>query len=122
MLKKYKAKSVKNTFSLTQIKKLIGKKLLILWKGIAITNEMKNKVKQTKDKLIDIFKSGKQKVSISTMCISGILHVIFGAEILLAIMNIPYTDIKKYDIGSYNIEVIQYTKIPKSGLQQLINT
>ena len=102
MLKKYKSKSVKNTFSLIQIKKLIGKKLILPWKGIIITDEIKQKSKQTKEKLLESFKSGK-KISISVMCVSGILHVIFGVDILLAIMSIPYTDIKKNNIGLYNI-------------------
>jgi len=119
MLKKYKSKSVKNTFSLIQIKKLIGKKLILPWKCIIITDEIKQKSKQTKEKLLESFKSGK-KISISVMCVSGILHVIFGVDILLAIMSIPYTDIKKNNIGLYNIEVVQYPKIPKSDIQTLI--
>ena len=57
MLKKYKSKSVKNTFSLIQIKKLIGKKLILPWKGIIITDEIKQKSKQMKGKLLESFKS-----------------------------------------------------------------
>ena len=53
------------------------------------------------------------------MYVSGILHVIFGVDILLVIMIIPYTDIKN-NIGLYNIEVVQYPKIPKSDIQTLI--
>ena len=63
--------------------------------GIIITDKIKQKIKQTKEKLLELFKSGK-KISISVMYVSGIIHVIFEVKILLAIMNIPYIDIKKY--------------------------
>lgn len=55
------------------------------------------------------------------MCKGGILYVIFGVDILLAIMNISYTDIKKCNIGSCQIEVVQYPKIPNAELQKLLS-
>ena len=119
MLKKLKVKVIKNTFSVIQIKKLIGKKLIVVWKGIIITNEIKEKAKKTKEKLLESFKK-KKVVSITAMCISGILHVIYGIDILLAIMNISYTDIKKYNIGVCYIEIIQYPKLPKDDIQSLM--
>ena len=70
---------------------------------------MKQKSKQTKEKLLESFKSGK-KISISVMCVIGILHVIFGVDILLAIMSIPYTDIKKTILGCI---ILRWCNIPK---------
>jgi hypothetical protein len=121
MLKKHKIKSIKNTFLVSQVKKLIGKKLIILWKGIIITDEIKQKTKKTKEKLLESFKK-KKVVSVTALCISGILHIIYGVDILLALMIISYTDIKKYDIGSCYIEIIQYPKLSKADIQSLIIT
>lgn len=118
MLKKHKSKCIKNTFSVYQTKKLIGKKLIIPWKGIIITDEIKQKSKKTKDTLMESFKK-KKVISLTAMCISGILHIIYGIDILLAIMNISYTDIKKYNIGTCHIEILQYPKLPKSDIQTI---
>jgi hypothetical protein len=119
MLKKHKSKVIKNTFSLFQLKKLIGKKLIVIWKGISITDDLKNNLKKTKEKLIESFKKNKT-CSITAMCISGILHVIYGVDILLAIMGISYTDIKKYEIGVCYVEISQYPKLPRDDVHQII--
>jgi hypothetical protein len=120
MLKKYKQKSVKNTFSFVQIKKLVGKKLIIPWKDIIISDDIKQEAKKIKEKIIESAKLGKQKnIILSAMIINGILHIIFGIDILLAIMDVSYTEIKKYNIV-LNIEVIQYPKIPKLEIQKLL--
>jgi hypothetical protein len=120
MLKKYKQKSVTNTFSFVQIKKLIGKKLIIPWKGIIISDDIKQKSKKIKEKIIENAKVCRQKnITLSSMLINGILHVIFGIDVLLAIMSISYTEIKKYNIES-NIDVIQYPKIHKLDIHKLL--
>jgi hypothetical protein len=46
VLKKHKSKVIKNTVSVFQLKKLIGKKLIVIWKCIAITDDLKNKLKK----------------------------------------------------------------------------
>jgi uncharacterized protein YqhQ len=120
MLKKYKQRSVKNTFSFVQFKKLIGKKLIIPWKGIIISDDIRQKAKKIKEKIKESAKTSKQKnIILSAMLINGILHIIFGIDILVAIMGISYTEIKKYNIDS-NVEVIQYPKIPKLDIQKLL--
>jgi hypothetical protein len=121
MLKKYKQKSVKNTFSFIQIKKLIGKKLIIPWNGIIISDCINQKAKKIKEKIIENVKGRQKNMILSAMLINGILHVIFGIEVLISIMSISYTEIKKYNIDS-NIEVIQYPKIPKLDIHKLLES
>lgn len=119
MLHKHKAPVIKNTFSLFQLKKLIGKKLIIIWKGILITDELKNKAKKTKEKLIESFKK-KKTCSLTAICINGVLHVIYGVEFLLAIMCISYIDMKKYKICECYIEISQYPKMINDEIQKML--
>ena len=118
MLKKNKTKAIKNTFSLIQVKRMIGKKLLLLHKTISVTDELKNKSKLLKEKLIESFKKNKT-CCISAMCSNGILQVIHGAEALITIMSISYTDIKAHNISECPIEIIQYPKLTKGELDQI---
>jgi len=107
---------VRNTYNLLQVKKLIGKKLLIPWKNVSILNETKHNAKKVKKTLMT---SRGKKLVIITSCINGVLNVIEGVEKYLAITMLSYSDIKKYKLEDLEIIVIQYPHMKINDIRKM---
>jgi hypothetical protein len=102
-----KKKCVKNTFELTQFKKMIGKGLITVYKGsVAIPEE------DIKGKIL----SGTYKSIAMTGFVSGgIVYIFNGVERLLALHSISYAEIKKNNID-IDIIINQYSKLSPNEL------
>jgi hypothetical protein len=115
-------KPVKNIFNLYQIKKMIGKKLIIPWKGLNTSpQELKDSSKKIKKKILDsVSQKGSKKLVITTVCLSGILHIINGLDRSTAISMISYKEIEKLSGDDIKVVVIQYSKMSQASIKNLI--
>jgi hypothetical protein len=97
-----KKKCVKNTFELVQFKKMIGKGLVIAYKGTTAQFDA-----SIKDKIM----SGSVKsIGLSGFVSSGIIHIFDGVDRLLAIHAVSYAEIKKAKL-EIDIFVNQYSSL-----------
>ena len=103
--KKIKKKLFKNTFELLQFKKMIGKGLVAVHKGIPLTQD-ETESKKLREKIL----SGTVKtIGMSGVINGGILYIFDGIERLIALNSITYADIKKTNLD-IDILVNQYSK------------
>jgi hypothetical protein len=116
-------KPVKNTFTIIQVKKMIGKKLIVPWKGLNIPpQELKENAKKVIKKIIESsHQKGTKKLVLTTVCINGILNIIGGLERYTAISMISYKEIEKLDtLGEICVIIIQHPKISQANIKNLI--
>jgi len=109
---------VRNTYDLLQIKKQIGKKLLVPWKEILLNTIGKDTIRKIKDQIIA--NDGKKMITITCISSGGVLHVIKGIEKYLAIVNISYDEIKKKRLYSTPVIIVQYMGLNKTEIRRLI--
>ena len=109
-------KLVKNTYTLLQVKKMIGKKLIIPWKNISIMAESKDKAKKLKRILLK--NPGKRLVIIAS-CMKGILNVVDCIEKYLAITMLSYSDIKKHKLEDFEIVIIQHRHLKAIEIKKM---
>jgi len=105
--KKKKSKLVQNTFELIQFKKIIGKGLIVPFKGSTAIFDQ-----SIKDKILS---KTIKSIAMTGLVSSGIIHIFDGVDRLLAINAISYAEIKK---ASLDIDIIinQYTNMQMSDL------
>ncbi len=111
---------IKNNFNLYQIKRLIGKKLLIVSSLIPITIQMKNSSKIIKSKILDVSGNSIKNLIITTTCSNGILYVIKNVENFLAISSISYKEIDSLQNTNINVVIVQYQKLSKKEIKDII--
>ena len=112
-------KPIKNTFTLYQVKKMIGKKLIMPWNNITISIQDKNSSKFIKSKVLET--STKKNIILTTMCVQGILYVIKNIDMYLAIHSISYKELEDFNCNDISVIVIQYSKMNKTEVLNLIN-
>jgi hypothetical protein len=100
--KQKKKKCVKNTFELTQFKKMIGKGLIVVYKGsVALPDQ------DIREKILS---GGIKSIAMTGFVSSGIIYVFNGVERLLAIHSVSYAEIKKHNL-EIDIILNQYSKL-----------
>lgn len=109
----------KNTYTLMQFKKLIGKKLVGIYSGVIV--DKKNMLLESK-KIKDMVMNNQvnQLGLVGYVNESGIFYVLKGVEKLYLICNLSYSEIKKYKID-LEINVVQYHSLTKSEINKLIS-
>jgi len=109
-------KPIRNTYNLLQVKKLIGKKLLIPGKNVSVLTETKDNAKKLKKALLN---SNGKRLVIITSCVGGILHVVEGIEKYLAVTMLSYSDIKKHKLENLEIVIMQYPHLKSVELRRM---
>lgn len=128
---KEKLTSTKNSFPLQQVKKMIGKKLILPLPSLIVSIQEKNSAKLLKSKILEAYsvdksdKSKKKNLVLTTMYNNGILYVFKHIEVYLAISSISYKEMANGVGGNCvgdNIIVIvqQYPKLTKMELKTLL--
>ncbi len=113
---------IKNIFPLEQVKKMIGKKLIIPISGLIITIQDKNNAKVLKTKILEnisekVVKS--KNIIITVMYNGGILNVFKQIEVYLAICSISYKEMA--NVGdNIMITIHQYPKLTKTELKKIM--
>jgi hypothetical protein len=116
-------KPVKNMFNLLQIKKMLGKKLIITWKGLNIhAHELKEESKKMKKKIMEFGSKNAKKIVITTVCLNGVLNIISGVGRAGAITMISYKEIQKLNLTDIKVVIIQYPKMSQTNIKNLILT
>lgn len=114
-------KQLRNQFGLMHIKKLIGKKLLIPWKGLTITDKDKKSSININKNLIDLAKQKNYKnIILTVVSVNGVLYIIKGIDRYLAINQISYKDIKKYNMNEFVITLVCYQGLTQSQIKKMI--
>lgn len=111
--------SVKNSFSIYQIKKMIGKKLLIIHPIISAHNQLKSSSKNIKEKILDNTNSAKNLVLTAT-CNSGILFVFKNIDTFLAINSVSYKELESNKNIDINVVIVQYSNLTKQEVKELL--
>lgn len=115
-------KPVRNQFNMIQIKKMIGKKLLIPWKWIAITDKIKKQSQDVQKRLISLAKEKNYKtIVMTTTSINGVFIVIKGLERYMAINSTSYKTIKNYDMQNFRITLVCYPKLTQSKIKSMLS-
>ena len=112
-------KPIKNTLKLLMVKKMICKNLIIIYKfsHTIFYNNLK-----TNDEIKNIKKSileNKIKIPLLlTISINGVFNIIQEDHIkfLLAIKNISYKEIKKFNIENINIQLLTFPYLNKKEI------
>ena len=116
-------KPVKNTFTLIQIKKMMGKKLIVPWKGLNTSPaSLKDESKKFKKKITDSVKdpTGAKKIVITTVCINGVMNVISGLDRAVAISLFSYKELEKNSISDIKVVISQYPRMSQADIKNLI--
>jgi hypothetical protein len=116
-----KSNIVKNNFTIYQIKKMIGKKLLLIHPSInaPIINQYKSVSKNIKEKILDTNNSSKNLILTAT-CNNGVLYIFKNAETLLAINSISYKELESNKNIDVNVIIIQHPNLTKQEVKDLI--
>lgn len=103
---KKKKKPITNTFELTQVKKMIGKGLIIPYKGadLALNQELKNK----------ILSKAIKSIAITGFLSGGIIYIFEGVDRLTALNAVSYAEIKKTEL-EIDIYINQYSSLSDVG-------
>ena len=112
-------KPIKNTLKLLMIKKMICKNLIIIYKfsptifynNIKINDEIKNIKKSILENKIKI-------PLLLTISINGVFNIIQEEHIkfLLALKNISYKEIKKFNLENINIQLLTFPYLNKKEI------
>jgi hypothetical protein len=114
-------KPMRNAFTLIQIKKMLGKKLIIPWKGLNVPPaELKEEAKKTKKKIIDSHKDPTKKIIITTVCINGVLNIIGGLDRAAAISLFSYKDLENAELAETRVIISQYPRMAQADIKNLI--
>lgn len=108
---------IKNQFSLYQVKKMIGKKLIVLPPNLVMTIQDKNNAKLLKQKIIE---SGKKNLILTVMCNQGIMFLLKNIDIFMAINSISYKELENDNINNIIVNIIQYPKLTKNEIHALL--
>jgi len=109
---------IKNHFTLVQLKKMIGKKVVILWRGIVPGAQEKARAKSLKASLIKRAGGQKHQLVVTAVCIGGVLHVIKNEDVYLAIESMPYKTLEA--MSNMVITMIQHPEMTKQEIKGLI--
>ena len=115
-------KPVKNIFNLIQVKKMIGKKLIIPWKGInKPPQEINYNARKVKKKILESAKNEKfKKIILSAICLNGVLNIINGLDRCMALSMISYKEIQKNNMENMNVIILQYPKMSQKNIKNII--
>ena len=116
-------KPVKNTFNIIQIKKMLGKKLIVPWKGLNNSPvALKEESRKFKKKILDSVKDphGVKKIVITTVCLGGVMNVVSGLERAVAISMFSYKDLEDDIISDIKVVVSQYPRMSQADIKNLI--
>lgn len=114
-----KSNIVKNSFTIYQIKKMIGKKLIIMHPSITNSNQYKVLSKNIKEKILDTNNSSKNLI-LTASCNNGVLNIFKNIETLLAINSISYKELEANKNIDINIVIIQHPNLTKQEVKELI--
>ena len=123
---KDKVHIIKNSFPIYQVKKMIGKKLIIPWNSLIISIQNRNAAKIIKTKIIESYKNDtssnkKQKTLVlMAICNNGVLQVFKNIEIFIAINSISYKELNEGVGNNINIIIHQYPKMTKNEINKLL--
>jgi hypothetical protein len=120
---KEKIAFTKNVFPLQQVKKMIGKKLIILMPNIVVTIQDKNNAKVLKAKILEQHATDKatkcKNVVITVMYNNGISYAFKHVDVYLAIGSISYKEMT--NVGdTIMVTVQQYPKLSKTELKKIL--
>jgi hypothetical protein len=103
---KKKKKLITNTFELIQVKKMIGKGLIVPYKGadLALNQELKNK----------ILSKAIKSIAMTGFLSGGIIYIFEGVDRLTALNAVSYADIKKVEL-EIEIYINQYSSLADVG-------
>lgn len=108
----------KNSFSLVQFKKMMGKHLVGVYSGVIVDKkQISLQVKTMKETILN--QSIKQISLVGCVNDSGILYIFNGVEKLFLIAGLSYSEIKKYKLD-IEVCVIQYNKLDKATIEKLM--
>lgn len=120
---------IRNSFPIQQVKKMIGKKLIIPMPNMPINIQDKNSAKLLKTKILEEKNTsspsaahiGKKKnLIITAMYNNGVLHVFKHIDIYLAINSISYKELAAGVGDSITVIIHQYPKLLKSDLKKIL--
>jgi hypothetical protein len=97
-----KKKCTKNIYEIIQFKKMIGKGLIVPYKGVPASSNVDIKSK--------ILSGSVKTIGMSGFVSSGVIHIFDGVDRLAAINSISYSDIKKAKLD-IDICINQYAKM-----------
>jgi hypothetical protein len=115
--KSFKKKPIRNVYTLLQFKKHIGKKLIIPWKGMGV-NIDREAISKIKTQIMN--EPNKKTITITCVCMGGILYVINGIEKYMGVNTISYDEIKKKNLKDVPIVIIQYMDLSQSEIKKMI--
>ena len=117
-----KHNSLRNTYDIQHIKKLIGKKIMIMSKGVLTTAKHRDDSKNIKALILTSRQQTRSNIIIHVMSTSGILQVIGGVPYFMAINNISYKDIEIHEhLKTLDIKIIQCNKLSAIDTKKLID-
>ena len=101
-----KKKPVMDAFELIQVKKMIGKCLIVPYKGadLSLNQELKNK----------ILSKAIKSIAITGFLSGGIIYIFEGVDRLIALNAVSYAEIKK-DKLELDIYINQYSSLADVG-------
>ncbi len=120
---KEKSPITKNSFPLYQIKKMIGKKLIIPWTSLTITIQDRNSAKLMKAKILEASSADGKKVKnllLVATCNNGVLQVFKNIDAFLAINSISYKELNNGVGSNINVLIHQYPKLSKNEIRTLL--
>jgi hypothetical protein len=100
-----------------QIKKMIGKKLLLPWSNLNVSVQDKNLARTIKTKILET--STKKSVILTAMCNQGVLFIIKNIDVFLALQAISYKELEESKCNNLSVVVIQYPKLTKAEIIEL---
>ncbi len=110
----------KNTYDIYHVKKLIGKKIMMLDKGVLVGEAIKQDAKVLKEQLL--IGGSKKNIIIHAITFEGTLRVIGGIVCYAAICLISYQEIKSNSaLNELELKVIQYPKPSQVNIKRLID-
>jgi hypothetical protein len=115
---KKKHNIIKNSFTIPQIKKMIGKKLLTHHPSINISVKEKNNAKLMKVKFIEDIGKKSKNIILTVSCSNGILYVFRNLDIYLMLCGISYKELEEPVLANTVITVLQYPKLTKIEINE----
>jgi hypothetical protein len=126
-LSKEKINIIKNSFPIQQVKKMIGKKLIVPLPSLTVTVQEKNSAKLIKTKLLDVeinknekSTTKKKNLILTAMCNNGVLYVFKNIDMFLAINSISYKELNDGVGDNITVIIHQYPKLTKTELKNFM--
>ncbi len=115
-----KIQVIKNNFSIYQIKKMIGKKLIVIYPLIVVSIHDKNAAKLLKTKINEQVDKKTKNLTLNAMCNGGILYVFKNIDVYLFINSLSYKELDSGSGNNINIIINQYPKMTKAEIKKML--